>query len=96
MTQFDRDGDGKLSRDEAPEPMRDSFSQLDTNGDGFIDAAELSALQKRSGRGGGGAGARGQRAGARSQDEGGRGKREEGRGPRAGGEPNLQSPIPNL
>jgi len=81
MMQLDRDGDGKLSRDEAPERMRDSFNQLDTNGDGFIDAAELSALQKRAGRGGRGPGARG-------QGEGGRGKGE-------GGERNLQSPIPN-
>jgi RND family efflux transporter MFP subunit len=95
MTQFDRDGDGKLSRDEAPERMRDSFNQLDTNGDGFIDAAELSALQKRSGRGDRGPGARGQGSGARSQGEGGRGKGEGGRRIDGGAKPNLQSPIPN-
>jgi len=109
MMQLDRDGDGKISRDEAPEPMRDSFNQLDTNADGFIDAAELSALQKRSGRGGRGPGARGQGPGARGQgpgagdqgpgvsgkEEEGRGKGEGGRRMDGGGKPNPQSLIPN-
>ena len=51
--QFDRDGDGKVSREEAPERMRDFFDKLDGNADGFIDAAEISALEKRFGEGGG-------------------------------------------
>jgi hypothetical protein len=53
----DKDGDGKISREEAPERMRDFFDRLDTNGDGFIDAAEIAAMRSRSGsRGGPGAG----------------------------------------
>lgn len=41
--QNDADGDGKLSREEAPERMRENFDEIDTNQDGFIDAAELEA-----------------------------------------------------
>jgi len=45
--QFDKDGDGKLSKDEAPERMRENFGRLDTNGDGFVDDAELKQLVER-------------------------------------------------
>ena len=43
----DKDGDGKVSLEEAPESMQSWFGQIDTNGDGFIDAAENAALRKR-------------------------------------------------
>lgn len=46
---LDRDGDGKLSLDEAPERMRENFAEVDTNSDGFIDAEEFAA--RRRGRG---------------------------------------------
>ena len=42
-TQLDTDGDGKVSKEEAPEPMRGRFDSMDTNGDGFIDRSEHEA-----------------------------------------------------
>ncbi len=50
--QLDRDGDGKVSREEAPEPMRPFFDRLDENKDGFIDAAEVAKMRSLMGRGG--------------------------------------------
>ena len=44
IEKLDRDQDGKLSREEAPEAMRDGFGQTDTNGDGFLDHRELGAI----------------------------------------------------
>ncbi len=52
LMDLDQDGDGKISRDEAPERMRDFFSNIDTNGDGFIDNAEINAMRQRFGGGG--------------------------------------------
>lgn len=52
--QLDEDGDGKISRDEAPEPMQNFFSRIDANGDGFLDEEEISAMRGRGGRRGGG------------------------------------------
>ncbi len=48
----DRDGDGKLSQDEVPEGrLRDHFSRVDANGDGYLDQTELkrvaAALSRR-------------------------------------------------
>jgi multidrug resistance efflux pump len=40
---LDLDKDGKLSKDEAPEPMKAFFDNLDKNGDGFADDKEMSA-----------------------------------------------------
>jgi collagen type III alpha len=54
--QNDKDGDKKLSREEVPERMQAFFERLDTNGDGFIDAAEIAVMQKRRPPGGGRAG----------------------------------------
>lgn len=52
---FDRDADGKVSRDEVPEQMRGFFDRMDENGDGFIDQKEIDALRQRF-QGGGGLG----------------------------------------
>lgn len=57
--QSDADGDGKLSRDEVSERLRDAFAEIDTNGDGFLDAEELAARRARRGGGGGGGAGRG-------------------------------------
>ena len=59
--QHDKDGDGKVSRSEAPERMKSFFDRIDTNGDGMIDAAENKAManRRRNARPGAGAGAGG-------------------------------------
>jgi collagen type III alpha len=41
MKGADKNGDGKLSREEAPQPLKDNFERLDTNRDGQIDEAEV-------------------------------------------------------
>jgi|GEM_PF-2438332 len=46
----DRDGDGRISREEAPERLRPNFERMDANQDGFLDRDELNA-GLRSGRG---------------------------------------------
>ena len=57
LKRLDTDGDGKISKEEAPERMRERFDQIDTNGDGFIDEAEQKALlenmRRRFAEGGG-------------------------------------------
>ena len=54
LKQNDKNGDGKMSRDEAPDRMRENFARNDKNGDGFIDESELkeigAMLQKAGGR----------------------------------------------
>jgi len=57
--QFDKDGDKRVSRDEAPEDLRPFFLKLDANGDGFIDQAEIDALRARRPPGGDAGGDRG-------------------------------------
>lgn len=49
----DTDGDGRISRDEAPRRMQRRFDFMDGNGDGFIDEAEVKQMRERfrSGRG---------------------------------------------
>ena len=51
--QFDADKDGKVSREEAPEPMRNFFDRMDSNSDGFIDAEEVASMRRRFSEGGG-------------------------------------------
>jgi RND family efflux transporter MFP subunit len=47
IMEFDKDGDKKVSREEAPEPMQARFDKIDANGDGFIDAKEAAAAAAR-------------------------------------------------
>ncbi len=57
LMQLDKNGDGKVTKDEAPEQMRGMFDRLDVNKDGGIDAAEVKKLRElgqRRGRGKGG------------------------------------------
>ncbi|MBA4016796.1 MAG: hypothetical protein C0483_06390 [Pirellula sp.] len=44
---FDKDGDGKVSRAEAPEQMQAFFDRMDGDADGFISAAEAAAARAR-------------------------------------------------
>ncbi len=44
---FDADGDGRVTRDELPERMRQRFDRMDDNGDGAIDAGEAQVAAKR-------------------------------------------------
>ena len=53
LMQFDKDGDGKVSKDEAPPQMQSFFGRSDTNGDGFIDRGEIAASAARRKKGGG-------------------------------------------
>lgn len=59
LQRFDKNGDGKISMEEAPPPMKANFSQHDSNGDGWIDAEEAKSLPT-PGRQGGGSGGGGQ------------------------------------
>ncbi|MCP5119954.1 MAG: hypothetical protein GY953_54850 [bacterium] len=44
----DVNGDGKLSKDEAPPPVRRRFDRMDANSDGFLDQEEVEALRQRA------------------------------------------------
>jgi hypothetical protein len=41
LEQFDRDGDGAISEDEAPHRMKEHFDRLDRNGNGSVTAREF-------------------------------------------------------
>ena len=41
---FDKDEDGKVSKEEAPDRLKDRFDEVDTNSDGFIDKEEQAAM----------------------------------------------------
>lgn len=49
LARFDKNGDGKLQKSEAPERMKERFDLLDTNGDGALDADEAAAMRGRRG-----------------------------------------------
>jgi len=66
LMENDKNKDGKLTRDELPEPMQRMFERGDANGDGAMDKAEIEAMAQRmrqfqdGGRGGpGGPGGQG-------------------------------------
>ncbi|MBI3463655.1 MAG: hypothetical protein HY000_11445 [Planctomycetes bacterium] len=44
---FDRDHDGKLSRDELPAWIRPQIPRIDVNRDGFLDQAEVATILER-------------------------------------------------
>ena len=44
LQRLDKNADGKVSKDEAPGRMKESFDATDTNSDGFLDKAELDKL----------------------------------------------------
>ena len=49
LKEADQDGDGKISREEAPERLKERFDQLDTNQDKALDMQELKALRTDDG-----------------------------------------------
>lgn len=55
LKRLDKDADGKVSREEAPERLQENFDKLDGNKDGFLDAGELGKLKPPAGAPGGGA-----------------------------------------
>ena len=59
----DKDGDGKISRDEATGLMKSNFTRNDTNMDDFLDRDELGQLADRLARGGFGRNTRKRRPG---------------------------------
>ena len=50
---FDKDSDGKLSRDEVPERMQGLFDRCDKNTDGFLTGDELKAAAEEQTKGAG-------------------------------------------
>jgi Ca2+-binding EF-hand superfamily protein len=46
---FDKNGDGKVSKDEAPARMKEHFDAIDTNKDGSLDQQELQAARAKHG-----------------------------------------------
>lgn len=49
----DANGDKKISKDEAPDRLKDNFDRIDTNKDGQLDFEELKAMVERMRQGGG-------------------------------------------
>jgi hypothetical protein len=76
VMESDKNKDGKISKDEAPDRMKQGFDRIDANGDGFIDRKELEALAARIGGGNRGSGNRG----SRNRGSGDRGSRNRGSG----------------
>jgi Ca2+-binding EF-hand superfamily protein len=44
MSVMDKNGDGKISKDEAAEELKPNFQYIDTNGDGAIDLKEAKVM----------------------------------------------------
>ena len=45
----DANGDGKVSKEEAPERLQQRFDNIDANGDGFLEESELQQMMQRFG-----------------------------------------------
>jgi Ca2+-binding EF-hand superfamily protein len=77
----DADGDNKLSKEEAPERMKENFDRIDANKDGGVTRDELRTAFERMREGGG--------RGPRDGEGGPRGPRDGDRGPSPGESPEL-------
>lgn len=53
LQQLDADGDGRLSREEAPPRMQQFFDRLDVDGDGYVTMQELAAMAQHRPQGSG-------------------------------------------
>ncbi len=90
MSNYDKNKDGKLSKDELKGRMASVLKENDANKDGVLDKAEIEAMaekmsQGRGGQGGGAGGRGGQGGGAGGR--GGQGGGAGGRGGQGGGAP---------
>ena len=47
---FDKNGDGKLSKDELPDRLKPLMDRADANKDGFLDRAEVTVYAQRQER----------------------------------------------
>jgi HlyD family secretion protein len=64
FAQLDKDGNGKISEDEADDRMKSRFAQMDSNGDKSVDKGEfLKAIEAMRARGGNGGPQGGERSG---------------------------------
>lgn len=77
ISRMDKNGDGKLQKDELPPRMQERFDETDTNHDGALDESELKTILPRLMRryeeqrnGGGSPEARAQRRAAKEKDKG--------------------------
>lgn len=52
IKEWDKDGDGKINKEEAQGPLKERFDALDANSDGSLDEAEISAGMRRRREGG--------------------------------------------
>lgn len=50
LAQLDKNKDGKLSRNEAPQQLKNFFDRIDTDQDGFLDPEELKQIPNRRNR----------------------------------------------
>jgi multidrug efflux pump subunit AcrA (membrane-fusion protein) len=56
LSELDKDGDGKVSKEELPASAQPYFDMIDGDSDGFIDSSEFAQMRQRAAqRGGGGA-----------------------------------------
>lgn len=51
IAQMDANSDGKLSIDEVKGRLKDDFTKVDSNGDGFVTKAELESAKPKGGGG---------------------------------------------
>ena len=70
VMEADEDGDGRISRDEAPERLLRGFERIDADGNGMIEKSEMEEAAKRFGEGRG-----------RGRDGGGPGGNKKGKRP---------------
>jgi len=70
LMSLDKDGDGKVSKDEAPSQMQRFFDMIDTNKDGFIDKGESASMRSRMKSGGGRPGGGGGRGAPKTKSTG--------------------------
>lgn len=47
LKEADKNGDGKISKEEAPDQLKENFDRIDANGDGQLDESELKTIFER-------------------------------------------------